>query len=59
MLDRREQLLEDSGLRFTEAGLEMLDFLDWQRFKWLIDDLVEQEREIDRLICRDGEIFVS
>ncbi len=56
-MDRREQLLEDSGVRFTEAGLAALDPLEWQEFAGLISDLEEQERELERLIWRDGEIY--
>ena len=49
----RDQLLEDSGLHFTEAGLAELDKLSWPELSGLVTDLVEQSKEIDRLCLRD------
>lgn len=57
MLDRREQLIEDSGIRFTERGLDALGQLSWPVLKGLLADLVEQDRELDRLVWRDGEVY--
>ncbi len=50
---RREQLIEDSGLRFSEAGLGWLDKLSWLELSGLVADLAEQSREFDRLCLRD------
>ncbi len=50
---RRDQLVEDSGIRFTAAGLRELDKLSWPALSGLIADLTEQNQELDRLVGRD------
>ncbi len=48
----RDQLVEDSGLRFTEAGIGWLDKLSWPALQGLVADLVTQRDELDRLVAR-------